>query len=151
MCSSDLKQPFGEVWGGTGQARYYQNGKYFDIDGAEITSDAPAAPAAKPAAAPVVDEEARARAASEAAAAALAQRQNVLLVEAFKVLSLSVEKILVELDDQSDEMLVVLGKVERDVKQRKPVLDALADETKKRADKAAEEAARTDQLGTQLA
>ena len=148
MSTLDRKQPFGEVWGGTGKARYSQHGKYFDADGVEITADAPAA---APAAAPAVDEQDQARIAGEAAAAAaLAQRQATLQMEAFKLLNLSVEKVLVELDDQSDEMLVVLANVEREVKQRAPVLEALTAETQKRADKAAEEAARTDQVGAQL-
>ncbi len=149
MSTLDRKQPFGEVWGGTGKARYSQHGKYFDADGVEITADAPAA--AAPAAAPAVDEQDQARIAGEAAAAAaLAQRQATLQMEAFKLLNLSVEKVLVELDDQSDEMLVVLANVEREVKQRAPVIEALTAETQKRADKAAEEAARTDQVGAQL-
>jgi len=152
MSTLDRKQPFGEIWGGTGQARYAQHGKYFDADGQEITSAAPSAPApsAPAAAAAAVDPQEQARIEGEAAAAALAQRQAKLQMEAFKLLNLSVEKVVSELDDQSDEMLAVLANVEREVKQRQPVLEALAAEVKKRADKAAEEAARTDQVGAQL-
>ena len=32
MSTLDRKQPFGEVWGGTGKARYSQHGKYFDAE-----------------------------------------------------------------------------------------------------------------------
>lgn len=141
------KKPYGEIWGANTNARFHQDGKYFDAAGEQVVMEgAPAPDEAKtpPTASGPSDAE------RSAADAALAQRQAALQMQAFKVLNLSVEKVASEVEDASDEMLPVLRAVEVEVKNRAPVLAAIDAEVQARADKAAAAAGQTSQVDTQL-
>lgn len=145
--SLNRKKPFGEIWGANTNARFSQDGKYFDGSGEEIvTAGDTGYPEPVHEAAPAGPSEAE----ISAAEAALAQRQAALQMQAFKLLNLAVDKVTAELPDVTDEMLPVLRTVEAEVKNRQPVLDAIDAETKARADKAAEAASQLDQVGAQL-
>jgi hypothetical protein len=152
MSSLNRKKPYGEIWGANTNARFHQDGKYFDAAGEQVghPGGGDAGESQQLTAPPPPGPVGPSQAEINAADAALAQRQAALQLQAFKLLNLAVDKVVAELADASDEMLPVLRSIEAEVKNRQPVLDAIDAEAKLRADKAAEAAGKTAQVNTQL-
>jgi hypothetical protein len=160
MSALNKKLPFNEVWGGQFPWKFEQNGKRYLMDGSEYVEDGAGQPTAAPAPGPVPpspneQSEAAIRAANEeaeraASSAALAQRQAVLQMEAFKLLDKGAEKVIGELEDLVEDILPVLLAVESQVKNRKTVVEAINAQIKARADAAAAEAAKAGQVTAQL-
>lgn len=150
MSSLNRKKPYGEIWGANTNARFHQDGKYFDAAGEQVGNPGGGDAGESQQQAQEQPAAGRSEAEANAADAALAQRQAALQLQAFKLLNLAVDKVVGELPDASDEMLPVLRSIEAEVKNRQPVLDAIDAEAKLRADKAAEAAGKAGQVNAQL-
>lgn len=144
----DKNKPHGEIWGGMMNARFVQNGIYFDHEGNPVAQlvDRSDESAPQPAQAPAPQAIASGAGEQDAgpvidADMLLAARRGVLMPRALVVLEGKAEDIIPELPDYDEDMLAVMAEVEGLVKKRKSVAEAIAAAIQAKQDEALRNAA----------